>query len=109
MFVCFGFGIALKITSTLVTMHFTYLLISTLGAILTIASANPVPKLNWDVYLAPGPAINGTNLTWSQTAFTLIHGSSSAILVDAPISASSANALADWIERTAPGIPLTYS
>jgi glyoxylase-like metal-dependent hydrolase (beta-lactamase superfamily II) len=76
---------------------------------LTAGKPTPLSPLNWDVYLAPAIPVYspGNNFTWSQTAFTLIHGASTAVLVDAPITASSTNALADWIDRTIPGKKLT--
>lgn len=76
-----------------------------------IASTSPTPSspLHWDVYLAPAVHVNTTtgNYSFSQTAFTLIHGASSAILIDAPTTIASSHLLADWISRTIPDKTLT--
>jgi len=88
-------------------------LLSLLGATFALGSLshqNPPSQLQWDVYLAPTTPVNDTvpNLSFSPTAFTLIHGSHSAILVDAPITIDATNKLADWIEQTIPGKKLTH-
>ena len=75
-------------------------------------AANPhPPPLQWSVFLNPSvPVVNPPkNYTWSPTAFTLIHGPSTALLVDAPITLASSNSLADWIESTIPGKKLTHN
>ena len=40
---------------------------------------------------------------WSPISCTLIYGESEAVLVDTPVHPAQTNALADWIEQTAPG------
>ena len=67
-------------------------------------------SLNWDVFLAPPvPVYNPPqNLTFSPTAFTLIHGPNAAILVDAPLTTNTTNALAGWISSTVPNKTFTY-
>lgn len=94
------------------TMHFQLPKpLSLVLLLLQTASTSQTPSspLNWDVYLAPAVHVNTTtgNYSFSQTAFTLIHGASTAILVDAPTTIASTNLLADWIERTIPGKKLT--
>ncbi|EXJ95853.1 hypothetical protein A1O1_00978 [Capronia coronata CBS 617.96] len=62
--------------------------------------------LNLDVYHLPAAPVvyqNSTNLSFSPTAFTLIHGRHDAVLVDAPATLSQGSALAAWIEQTIPG------
>ncbi|UKZ74796.1 hypothetical protein TrVFT333_002466 [Trichoderma virens FT-333] len=62
--------------------------------------------LNIDVYhAAPEPVVyqKSNNLEFSPTAFTLIHGCDSAVLVDAPTTVNHTNLLAEWIEKTIPG------
>jgi glyoxylase-like metal-dependent hydrolase (beta-lactamase superfamily II) len=80
-------------------------------ASLTLATHPPSSPLQWSVFLNPPvPVVNPPqNYTWSPTAFTLIHGPFTALLVDAPITLASANALADWIESTIPGKKLTHN
>ncbi len=89
----------------------TYSLLSCLFHLVTSSVAlSPLAPLNWDVYLAPAFPVYDppNNFTWSQTAFTLIHGDSSAILVDAPLTTNITNLLAYWIERTIPNKTLTH-
>ncbi|KAH8822049.1 beta-lactamase-like protein [Xylogone sp. PMI_703] len=72
------------------------------------ASSEP---LQWDVYLNPPVPVNNPsgNLSWPPTAFTLIYGPRTAVIVDAPITIASSNALADWIETKIPGRRLTHN
>jgi glyoxylase-like metal-dependent hydrolase (beta-lactamase superfamily II) len=67
-------------------------------------------RLKWDVYLAPEEfrMRDNQNLSISPTAFTLIHGDHSAVLVDAPPTIHGSHKLADWIEATIPGKKLTH-
>lgn len=72
-----------------------------------------ISPLKWDIYLQPpvpvvSPAGLPSNLSFSPTAFTLIHSAHHAILVDAPITVSTTEKLADWIETTIPGKKLTH-
>ncbi|TEY45784.1 hypothetical protein BOTCAL_0329g00150 [Botryotinia calthae] len=55
--------------------------------------------LSWDVFHAPElPVVDPPhNYTTSPTSFTLPHGQSTAVLVDAPVSIETSNALADWV------------
>lgn len=71
----------------------------------------PHQPLQYSVFINPPvPVVSPPqNYPWSPTAFTLIHGPSTAILVDAPITINSSNALADWIEATIPGKKLTHN
>ena len=62
--------------------------------------------LQVDVYhLKPAPVAyqNTTELSFSPTAFTLIHGQHDAVLVDSPATKAQGHALADWVEQTIPG------
>ncbi|KAM0261052.1 hypothetical protein ACHAQJ_002491 [Trichoderma viride] len=63
--------------------------------------------LRANVYVAPPIPItrpNGsTSGYWSPISCTLIQGERSAVLVDTPITTAQTAALADWIERVAPG------
>ncbi|KAG4443221.1 hypothetical protein IFR05_001264 [Cadophora sp. M221] len=71
-----------------------------LKATITLAQKCPAPQLEplqWDVFIIP--AVPLANLSGSPTAFTLIHGPNSAILIDNPISIDGTNAIADWIEE----------
>jgi glyoxylase-like metal-dependent hydrolase (beta-lactamase superfamily II) len=66
--------------------------------------------LHVDVYhAAPEPVIyqNSTDLSFSPTAFALIHGRHEAVLIDAPATIAHSHELADWIEQTIPGKQLT--
>jgi len=67
-------------------------------------------SLNWDVYLVPPvpTAPLSSNLSFSPTAITLLHGAHSAILIDAPSTVVESEKLADWIEKTIPGKKLTH-
>lgn len=59
--------------------------------------------LQVDVYhLPPAPVVyqNSTTLSFSPTAFTLIHGQHDAVLVDASATISQADGLIEWIEAT---------
>ncbi|KIW14955.1 hypothetical protein PV08_07742 [Exophiala spinifera] len=62
--------------------------------------------LQVDVYHQP-PAVvayqNSTDLSFSPTAFTLIHGEHDAVLVDSPATMAQGKALAEWIHETIPG------
>lgn len=63
-------------------------------------------KLHVDVYHAAAEPVtyqNSTNLEFSPTTFTLIHGAHEAVLVDAPASINHSHQLADWIEATLNG------
>ncbi|KAJ5754138.1 metallo-beta-lactamase superfamily protein [Penicillium nucicola] len=69
--------------------------------------------LQVDVYVAPPiPTTSGsddpTKQWWSPISCTLIHGPTSAVLVDTPISIKQTEALAAWIKQTAPGKQLKY-
>nr|KAK5446148.1 hypothetical protein LTR18_004067 [Exophiala xenobiotica] len=46
---------------------------------------------------------NSTELSFSPTAFTLIHGKHDAVLIDAPATIAQGHALANWIQQTIPG------
>lgn len=92
-------------------MFSTYLLIPFLPSLVFANHPSNTPPLQWDVFLNPPvPAYNPPqNYPWSPTAFTLIHGPKTAILVDAPITIASSNELADWILATIPGKKLTHN
>ena len=69
--------------------------------------------LQADVYVAPAiPVATGNDdpakSVWSPISCTLIQGPHSAVLADTPISVDQTIALAEWIEKTAPGKKLTY-
>lgn len=62
--------------------------------------------LQVDVYHLPPATVvyqNSTDLAFSPTAFTLIHGEHDAVLVDSPATIAQGNALADWVQQTIPG------
>ncbi|KPI40162.1 uncharacterized protein AB675_11347 [Cyphellophora attinorum] len=56
-------------------------------------------------HLPPHPVSyqSTTNLTFSPTAFTLIHDATSAILIDSPATLAQGHELAAWIKSTIPG------
>ncbi|KIN07069.1 hypothetical protein OIDMADRAFT_46976 [Oidiodendron maius Zn] len=70
-------------------------------------------QLQVDVFVSP-PVRANTGHTefaksvWSPTSCTLIHGSQSALLVDAPTTMDQAEALAKWIAETIPNKTLLY-
>ena len=66
--------------------------------------------LKIDVFHLPEKAIQYQNasLRYSPSAFTLIHSSHEAVLVDAPTVAEDGTHLADWIATTIPGKKLRY-
>ena len=88
----------------------SFLLVPSL-AIFAFAQDHHKAPLRWDVFLNPPvPAVNPPqNYPWSPTAFTLIHGPETAILVDAPITIESTNLLVEWILATIPGKKLTHN
>jgi len=61
-------------------------------------------------HLAPEPVVyqNSTDLSFSPTAFTLVSGIDSAVLVDAPATTAQGQEIADWIANTIPGKELKY-
>lgn len=62
--------------------------------------------LQVDVYHQPAAGVvyqNSTDLSFSPTAFTLIHGKHDAVLVDSPATIAQGKALAQWISQTIPG------
>ncbi|KAH8809195.1 beta-lactamase-like protein [Xylogone sp. PMI_703] len=72
-----------------------------------VASKNGIQV---DVYhLPPAPVVyqNTSGLTFSPTAFTLIHSKNEAVLVDSPVAVWQGEALADWITKTIPKKKLT--
>ncbi|KAL5332538.1 beta-lactamase-like protein [Aspergillus crustosus] len=81
----------------------------------TVQHPPPKPiaqKDDLEIYTYHAPPIpltyqNTTNLTFSPTTFTLITTTTAAVLVDAPLYASSGHDLANWIESTVPGQNLT--
>jgi glyoxylase-like metal-dependent hydrolase (beta-lactamase superfamily II) len=92
-------------------MHYASLISLVLAPLSLASSAHrPASPLQWDVYLNPAAPVYDppNNYSFSPTAFTLIHGSNSAILVDAPINVASSEKVADWIEATIPGKRLTH-
>ncbi|PSN59198.1 Metallo-hydrolase/oxidoreductase [Corynespora cassiicola Philippines] len=70
-------------------------------------------KLQVDIYVAP-PILANTGLDgdlkniWSPISCTLIHGPSSAALIDTPINVEQNEALAKWIAETIPKKQLKY-
>lgn len=69
--------------------------------------------LQVDVYVAPVisigiPVPDPSKSLWSPISCTLIQGSQSAVLADTPINIEQTNALAEWIEKTAPGKTLSH-
>jgi len=88
------------------------LLLTIMSASLSLGSSfeYALSPLSWDVFLAPPVPVFDPphNFSFSPTAFTLIHGARSAILVDAPLNIATTNNLADWIDATIPGKNLTH-
>lgn len=83
---------------------------STLVAVLVCAGlcdfVTSKEGLQVDVYhQAPASVVyqNSTELSFSPTAFALIHGKHDAVLIDAPATIAQGHALADWIHRIIPG------
>ncbi|KAK5955049.1 hypothetical protein OHC33_003728 [Knufia fluminis] len=85
-----------------------------IGTMSTIVSANRIAHhngLSVHVYhLAPEPVLyqNSTDLSFSPTAFTLISGHHSAVLVDAPATTGQGQEIIEWIAKTIPGKSLKY-
>jgi len=70
-------------------------------------------RLQVDTYVSPAiPVTTGsqdpTKQWWSPITSTLIHGPTSAVLVDTPISINQTENLANWIKKTIPGKELKY-
>lgn len=68
-------------------------------------------QLHFDVYHAAANKVhyqNTTNLEFSPTSFTLIHGASEAALVDVPATITQSHELADWVARKLCGKRLSY-
>ncbi|THV46655.1 hypothetical protein BGAL_0369g00020 [Botrytis galanthina] len=65
---------------------------------LAVAIRHPATPLLWDVFHAPElPVVDPPyNYTISPTSFTLPHGQSTAVLVDAPVNVETSHAPADW-------------
>ncbi|KAI9647881.1 hypothetical protein NHQ30_004269 [Ciborinia camelliae] len=66
--------------------------------------------LSWDVFHAPElPVVDPPhNYTISPTSFTLLHGQSTAVLIDAPVNIETSFALADWISQIIGNKTLTH-
>ncbi|KAK6608065.1 hypothetical protein H4I96_04300 [Botrytis cinerea] len=66
--------------------------------------------LSWDVFHAPElPVVDPPhNYTISPTSFTLLHGQSTAVLVDAPVNIETSHALADWVSEIIGNKTLTH-
>lgn len=69
--------------------------------------------LQVDVYVAPIISIaigssDPSKSLWSSISCTLIQGPKSAVLADTPINIEQTIALADWIDKTAPGKTLSH-
>ncbi|CAG8975042.1 hypothetical protein HYALB_00011705 [Hymenoscyphus albidus] len=85
-----------------------------LTALFTLVASTPHPSsLKWDVYLQPSvPVVSPpglpSNLSFSPTAFTLVHSAHHAILIDAPVTFATTEKLADWIKTKIQGKKLTH-
>jgi glyoxylase-like metal-dependent hydrolase (beta-lactamase superfamily II) len=71
--------------------------------------------LNWDVFVTPGLPITtrdkprNVDVTYFQaTAATLIYGARDAVLVDAFLTVTQANALADWVDTRRRNLTTIY-
>ena len=95
------------------TMRLLYSMIPTalMVSATTTRTACSSENLQVNVYHAqeyPVQYQNSTSFLFSPTAFTLIHSAHEAVLVDSPALDSSAEDIALWIKRTAPGKKLAY-
>ncbi|KAA8569737.1 hypothetical protein EYC84_001320 [Monilinia fructicola] len=77
---------------------------------LAIETQHPSTPISWDVFHAPElPVVDPPhNYTISPTSYTLLHGQSTAVLVDAPVNIETSFALADWISQTIGNKKLTH-
>ncbi|OLN84496.1 hypothetical protein CCHL11_08190 [Colletotrichum chlorophyti] len=71
------------------------------------------PTLQVDVYVAPAAPIDSGHTDpskqwFSPTSCTLIHGPTSAVLVDTPATIGLSEDLAAWVKKTAPGKKLLF-
>ncbi|MCJ1295375.1 hypothetical protein MMC34_006937 [Xylographa carneopallida] len=86
-----------------------FLLLS-LSSLSLAATQLTLPPLQFSVYhtdLIPVHYPPYANLTWSPISITLIHSATSAVLVDAPLTASQTHSLIAWIRATIPSKALT--
>jgi glyoxylase-like metal-dependent hydrolase (beta-lactamase superfamily II) len=79
------------------------------------ANTNEAPVLNWEVFVTPGipivtpdrpPAVGKT--FFQAMASTLIYGIRDAVLVDAFMTVTQANALADWVASKGKNLTTIY-
>jgi glyoxylase-like metal-dependent hydrolase (beta-lactamase superfamily II) len=86
--------------------------LSLLVSVLQVSAAHfpqPSSGLEWDVYLqSPVPVANTTNLSFSPTAFTLIQGPTSAVLVDTTFTYTTTATLIRWLSKKLAGRKLAY-
>ncbi|TGO36803.1 hypothetical protein BHYA_0114g00170 [Botrytis hyacinthi] len=77
---------------------------------LAVAIRHPAKPLLWDVFYAPElPVVDPPhNYTISPTSFTLLHGQSTAVLVDAPVNIETSHTLADWVSEIIGNKTLTH-
>ncbi|KAJ8067552.1 hypothetical protein OCU04_004893 [Sclerotinia nivalis] len=66
--------------------------------------------LSWGVFHAPEVPVFDPphNYTFSPTSYTVLHGQSTAVLIDAPVNIETSLALADWISEIISNKTLTY-
>ncbi|RAL61444.1 hypothetical protein DID88_009373 [Monilinia fructigena] len=71
---------------------------------------HPSTPISWDVFHAPELSVVDPphNYTISPTSYTLLHGQSTAVLVDAPVNIEISITLADWISQTIGNKTLTH-
>ncbi|TGO48430.1 hypothetical protein BCON_0240g00090 [Botryotinia convoluta] len=74
------------------------------------AIQHPSTPLSWDVFHAPKlPVIDPPhNYAISPTSFTLLHGQSTAVLVDTPVNIETSYALANWVSEIIGNKSLTH-
>ena len=72
-------------------------------------------SLTWDVFVAPSELLSGGDgapgekqAFWSPVSATLISGERDAVLVDALLTVSQANDLAEWIAATGKNLTAVY-
>ena len=79
------------------------------------AQMNPTPALGWDVFVTPGIPIvtidlppGVTQAYFQAMASTLIYGVRDAVLVDAFMTVTQANALGDWVKSKGKNLTTIY-
>jgi glyoxylase-like metal-dependent hydrolase (beta-lactamase superfamily II) len=91
-------------------MILTTVLILAIQQVSALQHPRPPPSLSWDVYLQPQIPVSSdsANLSFSPTAFTLIQGPTSAVLVDTPFTYSTTSTFIDWLSEKLSGKKLEY-